>query len=810
MASALCRIVIPLFISLVSSNDLDKTQFEAAFQGRCGRDSPCEQLCYELHDGMFECDCKEGFLLSKNGYGCIELNTTMEPMLHEELDQDIGEDILYQKDASFSAELEIGTETEEPESSTVLSSTGTSTTIQAVQFLTTPGTQDPAATSREPEPPSTGSPCLLDCSAGGQCTLEGGVHRCQCPLGRTGQTCDTETEVRSPRFSGQGWLAFPALRAAYKHVQLQLEFRPESWDGILFLTGERDDLAGDFMVLFLYQGFVEFRFDCGSGVGVVRSEDNVLLNQWNKLTLYRHRWDAWIQLNGGKRVQGRSKGLFSRITFREPVFIGGRGNTSGITEKLPTERGFRGCVRHLEINDLIYNFALAPVGDAVKGFDIEECVADRCSKVPCQHGGKCLTSGETAVCLCPLGFTGDLCETRLDLQVPSFNGSSYLRYPGLGGSALSWLDLLLVFKPSAKDGVILYNGHRSDGVGDFVSVYMSEGHLEFTFDLGTGAATLRSEDAVSLGQWHEVRISRTGRLAVLQVDKKPPSQILAPGAFTQLSLPLNLYIGGVPNFDMVSPKVKVRTSFVGCIQKVVINNQPLRILAEALAGVNVDNCPHPCVARPCGEHAHCVPHHEAYKCQCERHCQDINAITTSSTASFTGTTFLHYTDPDILHRIVSDRVSISMKFRTSASSGLLLWSGGPEQTRGVTDFLALGIKDGFLHMRYNLGSGEALMTLNNSRVDDGHWHRLKATRNGQEGWLSVDNSDTMYIRSPGKLKQLNTYTGLYVGGVEDLEVTTHHKYHRGIKGCISDLILDSDYHVKLSWSSEATDHCGYT
>lgn len=34
-------------------------------------DSPCEQLCYELHDGMFECDCKEGYLLSKDGYSCM-------------------------------------------------------------------------------------------------------------------------------------------------------------------------------------------------------------------------------------------------------------------------------------------------------------------------------------------------------------------------------------------------------------------------------------------------------------------------------------------------------------------------------------------------------------------------------------------------------------------------------------------------------------------------------------------------------------------------------------------------------------------
>jgi hypothetical protein len=54
-------------------------------------------------------------------------------------------------------------------------------------------------------------------------------------------------------------MAFPALRAAYKHVQLELEFRPEAWDGILFLTGERDDMAGDFMALLLHQGFVELR-----------------------------------------------------------------------------------------------------------------------------------------------------------------------------------------------------------------------------------------------------------------------------------------------------------------------------------------------------------------------------------------------------------------------------------------------------------------------------------------------------------------------------------------------------------------------
>ncbi|KAL1114770.1 hypothetical protein AAG570_007594 [Ranatra chinensis] len=40
--------------------------------GRCGHESPCEQLCYELHDGMFECDCKRGFVLHHDGYSCLE------------------------------------------------------------------------------------------------------------------------------------------------------------------------------------------------------------------------------------------------------------------------------------------------------------------------------------------------------------------------------------------------------------------------------------------------------------------------------------------------------------------------------------------------------------------------------------------------------------------------------------------------------------------------------------------------------------------------------------------------------------------
>lgn len=43
------------------------------------------------------------------------------------------------------------------------------------------------------------------------------------------------------------------------------------------------------------------------------------------------------------------------------------------------------------------------------------------------------------------------------LQVPAFNGSSHLRFPGLGDACSSWLELQLTIKPHTGDGVLLYN-----------------------------------------------------------------------------------------------------------------------------------------------------------------------------------------------------------------------------------------------------------------------------------------------------------------------------------------------------------------
>ena len=123
---------------------------------------------------------------------------------------------------------------------------------------------------------------------------------------------------------------------------------------------------------------IHFRLDCGTGPGIVKTGSKVHLGRWNRLTVYRHDWGVWLQLNGGKHEEGRSQGLFSRITFAQPVLLGGPAFFLNTHHFLATNQSYRGCVRHLEINNKLYKFnPIQPgsknSGDALDGRDIDDC-----------------------------------------------------------------------------------------------------------------------------------------------------------------------------------------------------------------------------------------------------------------------------------------------------------------------------------------------------------------------------------------------------------------------------------------------------
>lgn len=108
-----------------------------------------------------------------------------------------------------------------------------------------------------------------------------------------------------------------------------------------------------------------------------------------------------------------------------------------------------------------------------------------CLSEPCYNLGSCIDlPGSTYTCVCTGVYTGLHCETFLKeglsttyIETPSFDGTSYIRLKPL--KAYHKLNIDIEFKAFAENGVILYNQQKPDGTGDFVSLALVNGYLEF-------------------------------------------------------------------------------------------------------------------------------------------------------------------------------------------------------------------------------------------------------------------------------------------------------------------------------------------
>lgn len=112
---------------------------------------------------------------------------------------------------------------------------------------------------------------------------------------------------------------------------------------------------------------------------------------------------------------------------------------------------------------------------------------------------------------------------------------------------------------------------------------------------------------------------------------------ISPKGFWHLSLPHNLFLGGVPNQQFIPEDLKERGSFKGCVQEVEINGRPLSIMSEAVGGSNVADCPHACTAKPCGTLAKCIPKSDNFECVCSRFNKECNQHIINSQFNITDT-----------------------------------------------------------------------------------------------------------------------------------------------------------------------------
>ncbi|XP_056895685.1 agrin isoform X2 [Takifugu flavidus] len=736
----------------------------------------------------------------------------------------------------------------------------TTSTMVTVTTNTLPATSTVSRASTQPNHrarnPCSSHPCLH----GGTCEHQGGEFSCKCPAGRGGAVCEKVIKYFFPSFGGQSYLAFQTM-SAYHTVRIAMEFRASEMTGILLYNGQNG--KKDFISLALVNSRVELRFNTGSGTGTLVSKVQVDQGRWHQLVVTRNRRSAVLSVDNEPHVEGESPRGTDGLNLDTNLFIGGvpPEMKDVAREQTAVATGLVGCIRMLDVNNRVLNLQ-ENGGDSLYGSGVGECGNNPCQPNPCKNGAACQVKeaemfhckcskgfwGPTCAdvhdpcepnrchpssqcqalpeggykCECPMGREGRHCEKvaeRRGVYMPLFNGDSYVELKGLhryGHDLRQKVSMTVVLMANDSNGLIFYNGQKSDGKGDFISLSLHDGILEFRYDLGKGPATIRSREPIRLNVWNTINLERSNRKGEIMVNKKDPVRGEAPNLHVDLNLKESLFVGGAPDYSRLARAAALTEGFKGTIQKIILMGTPIFKEDNILRSSNVATFQeHPCAQEPCHNGGQCNPKLDTYECVCLSgfsggHCQSTiyeKSAGETEAIAFDGRTFIEYhnavtksqltneiPDPESLENPSdqSEKALLVNKFelsiRTEATQGLVLWSG-----KGVerSDYIALAVVDGHVQMTYDLGSKPVVLR-SSMRVDSNRWIRIKASRALRDGSLQVGNEAPVTGSSPLAATQLDTDGALWLGGLEELAVARRlpKAYSTGFVGCIKDVVVD--------------------
>lgn len=175
---------------------------------------------------------------------------------------------------------------------------------------------------------------------------------------------------------------------------------------------------------------------------------------------------------------------------------------------------------------------------------------------------------------------------------------------------------------------------------------------------------------------------------------------------------------------------------------------------------------------------------------CEKEVSKCNhevCFTLKKPISFSGKSFAHYRiEKPHARQIVENQFALSMLIRTSQKSGNLMYSAGK------IDFNILEISNGVIQYRFDLGSGEGIVSVASVFVSDGQWHEVRLERLGSSAKLLVDAKHTAQGSAPGINGVLNVQSNdIYFGAElrEHPRIIGFEDLRRGFIGCMDKITI---------------------
>lgn len=263
-------------------------------------------------------------------------------------------------------------------------------------------------------------------------TLQATGYTCQCPENTGGPLCnetcaesniDTCYIERHPlNFDERSYAHYELNHGIDKRLMFSGRVRTFQQSGvILYAAGQRD-----YAVLEVHNGKVQFRFDCGSGEGLVRvSHKTITDGRWHHIILERRGNFARVSVDRKWEASGVSPGSHDILNLdkRNQLFIGAALVGAARDEM---RRGFFGCMDDIKVNSVslpLHMTGSSNVAHLKRFVNVQFKCKDplpnpgACGTQPCHNGGTCLSglhsANYTCVCIEPR-FKGSHCEVDTD------------------------------------------------------------------------------------------------------------------------------------------------------------------------------------------------------------------------------------------------------------------------------------------------------------------------------------------------------------------------------------------------------------
>eukprot|EP00118_Oscarella_pearsei_P018076 m.183124 g.183124 ORF g.183124 m.183124 type:complete len:2338 (+) comp39301_c0_seq1:76-7089(+) len=457
-----------------------------------------------------------------------------------------------------------------------------------------------------------------------------------------------------------------------------------------------------------------------------------------------------------------------------------------------------------------------------------------CAVNPCQHGGACVLDETVTVrfrCVCMVFYNGPLCESAIGQTLTNYAyaGNSFTSWFVNGDDVRSRLDLDLEVIPNSEEATgILVLFMRPNG--DFFAIVINNGAISVIANFGTTTGIVTHTAKLVAGKATKVTIRRLNKAVEITVYGESTVSGTISGAFDKLDVDSTFYVGGIPAVVLPSlpaPVSAVTTSgFDGCIDDVVVNGAE-RKPENFLGASNVQLCNFdPCDKNPCqnggtctakGNSAACMcpPSHTDDKCQTNidepRSCNAVDCgvgfcievgnetvcvcpigkggsncgddiVITTAMFQDNLQSFSAFPKPGDSLRL---QTTISLSVKPDNGNGLLVYA-----TRTSQDFVAVGLYNGFIEFRYNLGGSGTAVIRSTNPVELHKWHTVVAERTGKTGSLSV-NGEKVTGTSTGSTTLLDITTEIFIGGHDDYEkIALGSGLMSGLTGCVMKVFIN--------------------